>query len=224
MKVKPISAVIFDMDGLMFDSERVGRAAWRQAGEEFGYNIGDEHYQQVSGRTVADATEVFRGIFGEDFPFQEIRRRRVQIARDYFEQHGVPIKPGLLELLDYLDARALPRAVATSTDYAPAMEKLTRTALAKRMHAIVTGDRVARGKPAPDIFFAAAKQLNADPPRCLVLEDSEAGIRAAHSAGMIPVMVPDLKQPSEEVRRLAVLVAASLDEVREWMEGLQIED
>lgn len=223
MKVKQISAVIFDMDGLMFDSERVGRAAWRQAGEEFGYTIGDEHYQQVSGRTVADATEVFRGIFGEDFPFQEIRRRRVQIARDYFEQHGVPIKPGLLELLDYLDARALPRAVATSTDYAPAMEKLTRTALAKRMHAIVTGDQVARGKPAPDIFFAAAKQLNADPPCCLVLEDSEAGIRAAHSAGMIPVMVPDLKQPSEEVRRLAVLVAASLDEVREWMEGLQIE-
>lgn len=217
MKDKHIRAVIFDMDGLMLDSERVSRDAWREAGTEWGYDISYEAYAHVLGRTVPDAVDIFKGIFGKDFPFYDIRARRTQRVKEYYRQKGVPVKPGLLELLDWLETRKILKAVATSTDYEPATEKLTEVKLFQRMDAIVTGDQIKRGKPAPDIFLTVAEKLRVEPPHCLVLEDSEAGIRAAYAAGMIPVMVPDLKEPGEEIRQIAYHIADSLYEVRELL-------
>jgi HAD superfamily hydrolase (TIGR01509 family) len=217
MSNKKIKAVIFDMDGLMFDSERIGRDAWIQAGKEFGYEISEEQYALLLGHTVSDAAQIFLGIFGDNFPFYKIRAHRLQSAKEYYIQYGVPLKPGLPELLDWLEENDIPKAVATSTDHSPAMEKLTQTGIVERMNAVITGDQIKNGKPAPDIFLAAAEIMAASPPNCMVLEDSEAGIRAAHAAGMVPVMVPDLKPPSEEVRRLAHRIVSSLNEVRELL-------
>jgi HAD superfamily hydrolase (TIGR01509 family) len=219
MSNRKIKAVIFDMDGLMFDSERVGRDFWIQAGKEFGYVITAEQHALLLGLTVPDAANILRGIFGEDFPFDDIRARRLQLARELYQQQGVPLKPGLPELLDWLEENDIPKAVATSTDYPPAMEKLIKTGIAQRMNAVITGDQVKNGKPAPDIFLAAAEKMAVSPQNCLVLEDSEAGIRAAHAAGMVPVMVPDLKPPSEDARRLAHRIVASLHEVRELLQN-----
>jgi HAD superfamily hydrolase (TIGR01509 family) len=219
MSNRKIEAVIFDMDGLMFDSERIGRDAWIQAGKEYGYHISEEQYALLLGRTVPDAAKIFLGIFGENFPFYEIRGRRLQTAKEYYQHHGVPLKAGLPELLDWLEENAIPKAVATSTDYQPAMEKLTKTNILRRMNAVITGDQIERGKPAPDIFLTAAEKLKVSPPACLVLEDSEAGVQAAHAAGMISVMVPDLKPPSEEIRKLAHRIVSSLYEVRELLKN-----
>jgi HAD superfamily hydrolase (TIGR01509 family) len=213
MKIHNVKAVIFDMDGLMFDSENLGRMGWLNAGKKWGYPITDKEYSRVIGRTVRDAEAIFKQIFGEDFPYQELRRHRVEFEHRFYEEHGVPLKPGLPELLDFLEARSLPKAVATSAGRNAAIGKLTRTHLLKRFQAIVSGDEVERGKPAPDIFLLAAQKLNIPAPQCMVLEDSQAGIRGAHAAGMIPVMVPDLIQPSEEIRQMTRGIVTSLYEI-----------
>ena len=128
-------------------------------------------------------------------------------------REGIALKPGLLDLLEWLEAEGIPKAVATSTRRDRALAKLELTSLAPRFVALVGGDEVARGKPAPDIFLAAAQRLGEPAPRCLVLEDSEPGVRAALAAGMTPIMVPDLHAPSADLAALTPLVLASLAEV-----------
>ena len=209
-----VNAVIFDMDGLMLDTERIAQEAWQQAGAEWGYDIPDEVYLQAIGRTAADTADIMIAAYGSDFPFDAMYARKQALLHKVIEQGNVPTKPGLFELLDWLDACGLPKAVATSTARAVAEIKLSTTELQERFPVVVCGDEVEHGKPAPDIFLKAAAGLGIDPSRCLVLEDSESGTRAAHAAGMIPIIVPDLKQPSDEVRGLAYQVVDDLHEVR----------
>ncbi len=139
----------------------------------------------------------------------------MQIIQEHIEQNGIPVKPGVWELLDRLDSHSIATAVATSTSHHGATERLTATKLIDRFQVIITGDQIERGKPAPDIFLAAAEALNLAAQNCVVLEDSEAGIQAAHAAGMLPIMVPDMKQPSPAIRKVAYQVIPSLHEVIE---------
>lgn len=208
-----ISAVIFDMDGLMLDTERIAQAAWQRAGAELGYSLPDEIYLQAVGRTAPATELLFRGHLGQDAPFEAIYQRKQQYYHEAIEQGQVPLKTGLLELLDHLDELALPKAVATSTARPLAEQKLRATGLFERFPIIVCGNEVPNGKPAPDIFLAAAAKLNVDPAHCLVLEDSPAGIRAAHAAGMLAIHIPDLIPTSDEIAQLAYHVAADLSAV-----------
>ena len=130
------------------------------------------------------------------------------------EREGIALKPGLIELLGWLEDAAIPRAVATSTRRSRAQAKLVRTQLCERFAALVGGDEIARGKPAPDIYLEAAARLGVAPAACVALEDSEPGIRAALAAGMMPIMVPDLAPPSAALLAHALPVFASLAEVR----------
>jgi HAD superfamily hydrolase (TIGR01509 family) len=206
-------AVIFDMDGLMLDTERVARRSWRRAMSDLGFVLEESTYLQIVGRTLHDAQVVMGNAYGPKFPFQQVYAlRQAYYDADLLEQ-GVPVKPGLFDLLDYLDAHGVPKAVASSTFRKFAEYKLNGAGLLTRFEKIVCGDEVTHGKPAPDIFLQAARLLNIDAARCVVLEDSEAGIRAAYAAGMLPVMVPDLKQPVEEVSRLAFRVLPGLPDV-----------
>ncbi|MBV8470365.1 MAG: HAD family hydrolase, partial [Burkholderiaceae bacterium] len=134
-------------------------------------------------------------------------------------REGLVVKPGLRELLDWLDAHAIPRAVATSTRRSRALAKLERAGLWPRIQALVGGDEIARGKPAPDIFLRAAELLGVSTPSCIVLEDSEPGITAALAAGMTPIMVPDLHAPSPSLLARNVLVLSSLHEVVAQLDG-----
>ena len=164
------------------------------------------------GRTKEDAEQLFCRALGPDFPFRQMYDRKQQYV-DQAIQRGIPTKPGLFNLIDLIEQLGLPKAVATSTARPRARQKLTLTRLLDRFDFVVCGDEIANGKPAPDIYLAAADGLRVPPARCLVLEDSEAGIKAAHAAGMRPIMIPDLKQPSAETKRLAYRILPSLGEV-----------
>jgi HAD superfamily hydrolase (TIGR01509 family) len=209
----PLSAIIFDMDGLMLDTERINQIAWRRAAAEWGYTFPDEVYLAAVGRTVRDTKALFRRTFGPDFPFEAMYQRKQGYADAYIGEQGLPLKPGLLELLDLVEGLSLAKAIATSTVRSQALKKLTMVGLINRFEILVCGDEIPRGKPAPDIFLAAAERLQVSAAGCLVLEDSEAGIRAAHAAGMQSIMIPDMKQPTPEIASLAYKVLPSLAEV-----------
>lgn len=215
-----VEAVIFDMDGLMLDSEQMARAAWTRALADWNLALPDSLYMQLIGRAAPDTKALLIQAFGAALPVEEAYARKQRYLDEAIALGGVPIKPGLLPLLDFLDDHRVPRAVASSTHRAFVLRKLEIAGLLPRFDAIACGDEVPNGKPAPDVFLLAAERLDIPPWRCIVLEDSDAGIRGAHAAGMIPILVPDLKPPSAEVAALARRVFPSLTEVRDYLAAL----
>jgi len=167
------------------------------------------------GRTAIDSTIVLKEMLGADFPVEKCRGRMRELYYADVGENGIPIKPGLKELVVFLKEKSLRFAVATSTARMLTIPKLQLTGLDSTFTTIVAGDEIKNGKPAPDIFLAAARALDAPPHKCVVLEDSSYGIRAAHAAGMIPIMVPDLAQPTEEVKTFAHAIVPSLHEAKD---------
>jgi HAD superfamily hydrolase (TIGR01509 family) len=216
-----IRAVILDMDGLMLDTEHVYKRAWQQAASQLGFVLDDGFYFTLIGRTNAAAEIGMLERFGLDFPLPLFRERWSGLWRGEVEACGIPLKPGLMELLQYLAARNIPAGIATSSDREYAAVSLRAAGLdARRFAHIVTGEQVEKGKPAPDIYLEAARRLGVDPARSLVLEDSDAGIVSASEAGMIAVIVPDLKPPSPEARARAFRVLHSLHEAISLIDDL----
>ena len=211
--------VLFDMDGLMLDTERMARVAWIRALDEQGYRLEDSVYLRMVGRTVQDARLILGEIFGSDLPFQQVFDMRQAYYDADIEENGIPLKPGLLQLLAFLEANHITKAVASSTPCWFAGRKLARAGIETRFQTMVCGDMVAAGKPAPDLFLEAARRIAIPPERCVVLEDSEAGIIAADAAGMVALMVPDLKEPAPEIHALAYRVLPSLQEAIPLFEG-----
>ncbi|WP_313348172.1 HAD family phosphatase [Stenotrophomonas sp.] len=203
-------AVIFDMDGLMIDSERVSLACWSQAAQELSLPFTDDFWLGMVGLGDRDC---------EQRLLQHIDAAQVAAlfarCHDLYEartQQGLPLRPGIMAILQLLQAHAIPRAVATSTRQPRASRKLAATGLLPFFDVVVTSSDVAHPKPAPDIYLLAAQKLGKDPARCLALEDSPAGIRAAVSAGMTAIQVPDLVHPDEALRALGHRIVASLDD------------
>lgn len=207
-----LGAVVFDMDGLLLDTERLAWQAWRQALADWGYPLPDDLFLSVVGRTARSTAEVFRQAFGPDLPLDAVVRRKDEYLDALYAQ-PIPVQPGVLELLACLDEWGLPRAVASSTVRARVLFKLARTGLLDRFPVVVGGDEVPHGKPAPDLFLAASERLAIAAAACLVLEDSDAGVAAATAAGMRVVMVPDVKPPAPESAARAYRVVASLHDV-----------
>ena len=207
------AAVIFDMDGVILNSEPIYRESWRRAAAELGFAVSEDLYARVVGRNDRDSEAIVAAVFGEQFPMDEFRDRWRAHWDTHLRDHGVPVKKGVAEILDFLEDRGIPKAIATSTVRRSALQCLGTLSL--RFDAIVAGDEVARGKPAPDIFLRAAEKLAANPADCWVIEDAEAGVQAAHAAGMKPIIVPDLRRPSEEICALAECVCESMSEVHE---------
>jgi HAD superfamily hydrolase (TIGR01509 family) len=216
-----ITAVIFDMDGLMFDTERISTPAWQKAGADLGYTIPESLILSTVGVGGSETRAIHMNHFGPAYPYAEINERKKENLREHLDRHGMPCKPGLVELLDYLDEIKMPAAIATSSARPVVSLYLEKAGLTDRFAHVICGDEVTHSKPAPDIFLAAARNLGMSPGECLVLEDSENGIRAASAAGAIPVLVPDLREVPLAVRKLAFLEFETLHEVRDYLSGRQ---
>ncbi len=214
-----IGGVIFDMDGLLLDSERVALATVAAAAAELGLAWRAEVGLAMVGLNSKDGPAVIRRHLGDDYPvaaLYEVFGRRYEAA---IAAGRIPLKGGVGELFDQLDRLALGRVVATSTRRSRAEPKLAAVGLLARVDGMVCGDEVSRGKPAPDIFLAAAARLGVPVANCLVLEDSNAGVRGALAAGARVVMVPDLLQPADDVHAAGVPLAASLHDLAGFFAG-----
>ena len=216
----PIKAVVCDMDGLMLDTEPLYKTAWQQALAELGHELDDASYLRFVGRSTQDCENDLASLLGGTFPLETFRGRWPQLWRACAHQQGVAMKPGLSEFLAFVRAQELPIALATSSDADFTELSLGRVAIKEAFDVIVTGDQVAQPKPAPDIYLEAARRLGVDPRHCVALEDSEAGIMAASRAGMVSLLIPDLKQPSAEAAEAAFRVLHSLHEARELLADL----
>ena len=209
---RPVAGVVFDMDGLLVDTEVLVRDVMLQAAPTFGAELPLEVFLQMVGLPSADSDAIALAHFGDAFPldayFEEVARRVHAVC-----EVGVAVKAGVVELLDHLDVVAIPRAIATSSSHATVRRTLTPSGLIPRFDAIIASGDYQRGKPNPDPFLTAAGRLGVDPLHCLALEDSHNGVRAAHAAGMMTVMVPDLLEATDEMQAKCVAVAETLHHV-----------
>lgn len=187
-----IKAVIFDMDGILFDTERIAMQSWEKAGKDLGVTGMGEIVPSVLGLNSMASWEIISQRVGEDFPYDEFRKIAREYSFAYFEKYGVPVKDGVRIALSYLKKKGYLTAVGTSTSRNSAMHHFEQTGLTEYFDAFACGDEIEHSKPEPDVFLLAAKRLGVSPECCMVMEDSPNGLKAASAAGMIPVMVPDL--------------------------------
>jgi HAD superfamily hydrolase (TIGR01509 family) len=212
MTPRSVKAVVFDMDGLLIDTESIYREVMAEAAALMGEELPEAVFLKMVGLPNAAGRAVILDHFGQDFSFDGWMAHVSQLAHARLA-HGAPLKAGAAELLDRLDEAGLPRAIATSATHDGVARTLGPSGLVERFNAVIAAGDYARGKPNPDPFLTAASRLGVAPADCLALEDSHNGVRAAAAAGMMTVMVPDLLPATAEMRALTVAVAASLHDV-----------
>lgn len=217
-----IKGLIFDMDGLMLDTEKLLLKFWIQSANEFGFDMKREHVLGIRSLAAKYAIPKLQRIFGENFDYYAVRKRRIELMNKYIEENGVEKKSGLDELLEYLETHGYKVAVATATDKLRAENYLRSVGVLKYFDVMVCGAMVENGKPAPDIYLKACKLLNLKSSECLALEDSPNGIISAYRAGCNPVMIPDLSQPDEEILCLLYKKLDRLDCVIDLLESKNV--
>lgn len=208
MKIK---GAIFDMDGLMLDTEKLLVHFWKESARSYGYDMTDENVFEIRSLSRKYSIPLLKGIFGDDFPFNEVRNRRITLMNEYIDTYGFDVKKGLFELLDFLKENNYLIAVATATDRERAEHYLKKIDAYKYFNAVICGDMVKNGKPEPDIYITASCELGLMPEECVAFEDSPNGIKSAYSAGCKVIMIPDLTQPDDIVKTMLNGVYESLD-------------
>ena len=215
-----IRGVLFDMDGLVLDTEVLYQRFWMEACHFYGYPM--THTQALGMRSIGakDGTARLRGWFGPDVDYLQVRNKRIELMDTFIEKEGVVPKPGIRQLMAFLHARGIRTAIATSSPLERAKAHLGSRDLDTLFDAICSGRQVANPKPAPDIYRFAAETLGLAPEECLALEDSPAGIESAFRAGCFPVMIPDLDQPDEITQSRLFAKCESLTDVIDLLEAL----
>lgn len=214
---KPIEAVVFDMDGLLLDSETLAMDALAAAGQALGYDMSDSFCQQMIGVPADRCREMVSEAYGQGFPLERFFEEQEKALHQMVENGRLQTKAGVQELLDLLDEFQIPRGIATSSSRYRTDRHLDKAGIGGRFHTIVSRDDVSRGKPNAEPYLTAASRLGAAPENCLALEDSYNGIRAAHAAEIRVIMVPDMLPATEEMRSLALQVVDSLWDVVAWL-------
>lgn len=194
-----IEAVIFDMDGLMLDTESIYFKLVPQAAEMLGYPPSDELPRLMMGTNHERCKATARKFYGEEFPYDELADICAKLTEEIYAREGVPVKAGVVELLEYLKSKGIPCGVASSTYAEKGMRLLRGAGIDGYFTDFVFGDMVEKSKPEPDIFLAAAKTLGMQPRSCMGLEDSPSGLAASKAAGLYTVMVPDMLKPDQEL-------------------------
>lgn len=213
-----VKGVIFDMDGTMFDTERISSEVWKKAGEILHLDIDDAFIQTFIGRNPVAVRQTFLDKYGTDFNYDEIRALHATETRKILDQEGIPLKEGLIWLLEYLKREKIPAAVATSTERAVAEYNIKKAGVYDYFSAFMYGDMIEIGKPNPDVFLKAAKLLGQNPEECLVLEDSVAGVLAGKAAGCAVIYIPDIVIVPEEVKEGIAAEKENLSQVVDWIE------
>jgi len=209
---RPIDAVIFDMDGLLLDSERLYRDAMRAACADRGLSLADGLFERMVGSSWAMCRQMVAEEFGAAFPADDFQRES-HLHYDRLGANGIPHRPGVAAILAHLRNAGIPRGVATSTGTTRARAKLEQAGILHLFDVLVGADDVARHKPDPEPYLLAASRLGARPAHCVALEDSHNGVRAAAAAGMATIMIPDMLPSTDETDRLCVATLESLDHV-----------
>lgn len=210
-------AVVFDMDGVIFDSERAVMNCWLELAQKYDIKDIEKPYFACVGTTMTRTREIMLETYGEDFPYDEYARESSLMYHEKYDGGKLPMKPGVMELLSYLKEKGKKIALASSTRRETVTNQLRWAGIIDYFDVIICGDMVARSKPAPDIFQKACQELGVSPENTYAIEDSYNGIRAAHAGQLRPIMVPDLLEADDEMRGMAERVCDNLNDVIDYL-------
>lgn len=211
--------IVFDMDGILFDTERLSMESWRQAALQMELGDIEEGIYGCIGLNRTDCRILMKRLYGEAFPYEQFIACNSALFQERVEREGLPVKKGASRLLAWLKERGAKIALASSTRVASVKSHLDRAGFAPYFQVVVGGDMVEHSKPCPDIYLLACSMLNVDPCRTIAVEDSPNGIRSAHAAGMLPVMIPDMVEPTPELEVLLYKKFNDLLELKEFLEN-----
>ncbi len=220
MDIKQLHPVIFDMDGVIFDSERVLLESWQVVAARHGIEDIEGTLRHCFGVNVNVSRQIYFDRYGADFPLDDYKEEMRAIFRTRCPGGYPPVKAGAREILLFLRERGVPLALASSTRSEIVRSELAQAGLLEFFQVVIGGDQIARSKPEPDIFLAAARALGRPPEECFVIEDSFNGVRAACAAGTRPIMVPDMVPPDGEMEEKTEVILPSLDAARDYLEPL----
>lgn len=212
-----IKAVVFDMDGVLFDTERLSMESWKEIADKKKIPRMDHVATDCIGRNRVGICDILREAYGRDFDAENFLDETGQHAQDKVEKDGLPIMKGVTQLLEYLKERQFKIGLASSTRKARILSHLERAGLTDYFEVIIGGDMVEHGKPAPDIYQKACQLLEVNPEEAIALEDSPNGIRSASGAGMKAIMVPDCVKPTQEMEELSIKICNHLLEVKDYI-------
>ncbi len=208
-----MKAVIFDMDGVMFDTERLGISAWHYAGEKMNIDCTEDIVFKALGVNVKTVNKLLKKEYGHDFDIGLFRKYCDEYTDEFFSKNKVPVKSGLYNILNYLKKNDIKTAIASSSNKSTISRNLKSADICDFFDVIVSGDMIEKSKPAPDIYIKAAALLGLSPAECYAVEDSKNGLLSAHNAGCKVIMVPDLWQGNDETDGFIIARCKDLDEV-----------
>lgn len=212
-----MKAVVFDMDGVLFDTEKLCLDSWSHVAKEQEFEGMEEVFEQCIGLNANDTKSLILNHYGQDFPYDSFRVRASEWFWEYIRKKGLPIKTGVKKILPYLQQEGYKIGLASSTRYESVVDCLKRADIIDYFSVIVTGDMIEHSKPKPDIYLLACKKLEVDPGDAYAIEDSPNGIRSASAAGMKAIMVPDMLLPDAEMKRLSHVICRDLNEVIKFL-------
>ena len=215
--MRDFDAVVFDMDGVIFDSERAVMNCWIELAKKYDIKDIEEPYLACTGTTDAKTKEIMLNAYGEDFPYDEYAKEASVMYHEKYDGGRLPMKPGVKEILTFLKDNSKKIALASSTRRQTVVNQLRDAGILDYFDEIVTGDMVSRSKPEPDIFLLACEKIGVEPERAYAIEDSYNGIRAASAGNLRPIMVPDLLPSNEEMEGLAETVLPNLNDVVQYL-------
>ena len=215
-----IKAIIFDMDGLMIDSERVTFECYQERLKDMNLTMDEEFYKTLLGKPIKGIYQRFYVVYGNDFPIQNVIQDVHQLMAERFETEGVPVKKGLVELLHYLKDNNYKTIVATSSNRDRVDKILAQAKITEFFDDSICGDEVTKGKPNPEVFLKSCQKLGVNVDEAIVLEDSEAGIQASYDANIKVICIPDMKYPEKQYEEKTFKILKDLTEVTAYLKSL----
>lgn len=215
-----IKAIIFDMDGLMINSERVTFECYQERLKDMNLTMDEEFYKTLLGKPIKGIYQRFYDVYGNDFPIENVIQDVHQLMAERFETEGVPVKKGLVELLHYLKDNNYKTIVATSSNRDRVDKILAQAKITEFFDDSICGDEVTKGKPNPEVFLKSCQKLGVNVDEAIVLEDSEAGIQASYDANIKVICIPDMKYPEKQYEEKTFKILKDLTEVTAYLKSL----